>query len=177
MIPSIRAQAKRPHLIRFLRIALLGVFALGLMGVGFLGTSALQARSANAGAPVSDLAEAAKALGRPLPEPGVLPVGMSRHALVVDPAGTPRRTVSVGYKATGLTLVQVTMFRGTIVSNDVGETVQLGTFDVHVTQHSTPNGDYVGYTWNRDGIAYNVGALLREGLTRGLADQLVASIR
>ncbi len=177
MIASIRAQVKKVEMTRLSRTAVFGLVALGLMATGFVGASALQSFYVSASTPVSDLAEAAKVLGRPLPEPALLPVGMTRSALVVDPAGTPRRTVSVGYKATGLTLVQVTMFRGTIVSSDAGVTVRLGTVDVHVTQHSTPNGDYVGYTWNRDGIAYNVGVLLREGLTRDLADQLVASIR
>ncbi len=177
MVASIQARARKLRMSRLSRIALFGLIAVGLMAAGFVGTSALQASSVSAGTPVSDLAEAAKVLGRPLPEPAVLPVGITRNALVVDPVGTPRRTVSVGYKAAGITLVQVTMFRGTIVSNDPGATVRLGTVDVHVTQHSTANGDYVGYTWNREGIAYNVGVLLREGLTRDLADQLVASIR
>jgi hypothetical protein len=124
-------------------------------------------------------------LGRPLPSPAVLPVGMTRAAIGIEgppPLGLPCcRIVRVSYAINGRNVALMDIHRqDQIGPGNVGEiNATLAGVPAIIQQTRPPllEADDVWYVWARDGLLIGLHVLLAEGITREAADEFAASIR
>ncbi len=143
--------------------------------------------------------EAARVLGRPLPHLNWQPAGMSRSGLTIDPRpepipGFPELRFAHQYFSIGGENVAVfKVNRGRLgVIGDTGTLTVGGTqvplmpaevrilngVTTTLTTRAIADGkQLLNYYWERDGLAHELHVLLTAGLTRDVADRMVASAR
>jgi len=131
------------------------------------------------------LEQACAVLGRPLPQPGMLPTGARMTQIGIDgppPAGLECcRLVHVAYQANGRNFAMLNIHRQDAIP--VGNAGQVNAVLAGVpaviqqTRLPTLDADDVSYLWARDGLLYQLHVLLADGITRETADAMAASIR
>lgn len=127
--------------------------------------------------PILDDAAAGKVIGHTLPVIHGAPGGLYRIAVSVDPDYVAVRAVHESYAVNGRPLLLLTIRPGSVESIDAGETVTLAGMIVQVHEKKIQDGTTnVNYVWNRDGLSFVMNVNLVNGLTRPLADTLVASV-
>lgn len=165
----------------------LAMIAVGLLLV--IGFAAGWSRSAGAD-PGNDRsrnvtpAEAAAILGGPLPDVEYTPLGLHRTAILANPLNLPQNLVTIAYAIHEPRAdVQLTVLKApsiTQADDGVVET-QLGGHPVQVltkTGHNAQNGTwtFLDYTWSARGLSFSLTVHLLDGLDRGEADKIAASI-
>jgi hypothetical protein len=124
-------------------------------------------------------------LGRPLPQPGVLPNGARMSGIGIDgppPLGSDCcRMVLVSYSSGGRNFALRTIGRqDAIPVGNVGQinaTLAGAPAVIQQTRLPTGEADDVSYLWARDGLLYSLHIILTDGITREAADAMAASIR
>lgn len=131
------------------------------------------------------LEQACAVLGRPLPQPRVMPAGARMAAIGIDgppPDGMDwQRPVHVSYSTNGRNFALLDIQRGDAIPvGNVGEiNATLAGVPAIIRQQRRPtlDADDVLYLWARDGLLHVLHVRLTDGITREAADEMAASIR
>lgn len=129
-------------------------------------------------------AEAAAVLGVPVPRPTFLPLGLTRSAITLDEKDNSvgltqsDRKVRQSFAIGGRYVALLTVFRATLgTSLDKTTTVQLGKFQAQLFTKTLADGsENLSYRWQQGTLAMFMDINLVSGLTREIADRIVASV-
>ncbi len=157
--------------------------ALALTGAAVQWSSAQVITQQPGVAYAADETEAAKVLGRPVPQPRDVPAGFTRtqftlEAPSADPALATPRKVRQTFAIQGQDLALLTVLRTTLgQSLDKVDVVQLGGRSVTVSTKTLKDGTtVVSYRWQLGELAAFFDINLVRGIDRSVADRLVASV-
>jgi hypothetical protein len=126
--------------------------------------------------------QACAVLGRPLPNPTVLPAGMQRAEIGIDgppPLGLPCcRMVQVSYAVGGRNVAYMTVQKQDAIPPGEVRDINATLVGVPaVISADSPGVTHASYLWARNGLLIGLQVFLRDGVTRRDADEFAASIR
>lgn len=129
----------------------------------------------------SDPAQVCAALGRPMPEPHFLPLGLHRSGIGLHVADLPvpvvRVSVNVSYAMNSRNVMLLGAMPGAFPAGNQPNTTVDG-HPAQVNERAIHDGTTdVAYLWSRDGLLLTLHVNLVGGLTRELADRMAASVQ
>jgi hypothetical protein len=118
-------------------------------------------------------------LGRAAPRPQAVPVGFVRNQLAVDPPTKPvgPRFVHQSFGFGGTNIARLDAYKG-MLNRAEGDPVVIGGKSVTVATKQLRDGSTnVSYAWNQDGLGLSFNVNLVQGVTREVADAMIASMQ